>query len=347
MDLMGSAITEENLRLIFQDSLKSETPEDARITYDDFLLLMKGQTKCVNRKGESSPDHNHAKVNVGGRNAAVPLMPSLSGRMTTLLEAVQEIPEKIQEANEEEESASSTDGYGINKTSQVFLSKDTSYASSNDAELSWLVKSNSSDSDAVPMEPRSPPFTRLPALGRVSQPSRHNRLMSRSFDEKDLTERNEGDGGGSSPLTLGANLIIALPEHSHESSVVTDLINDPAKTPLVVNRELYRAHRIMRLSVLEASKRFEEKKLLLVQKELNEKPFGVRTGAGLVMRHGLEKQMSSSAIRSLLRERERQTRQQIDDVVKRTGRERPRKNRKKTVSDMSGFLISPNTSRID
>jgi hypothetical protein len=37
---------------------------------------------------------------------------------------------------------------------------------------------------------------------------------------------------------------------------------DTKKTPLVVNRELYRAHRMMRLAVLEASKRFEEQQIM-------------------------------------------------------------------------------------
>jgi hypothetical protein len=52
-------------------------------------------------------------------------------------------------------------------------------------------------------------------------------------------------------------------------SIVKQVVNDvgiitnPAKkTPLVVNRELYRAHRRMRLAVLEASKRFEEQQIM-------------------------------------------------------------------------------------
>merc|ERR1711862_369397 len=50
-------------------------------------------------------------------------------------------------------------------------------------------------------------------------------------------------------------------KEEEETTVTTELekvLNDDTKSPLVVNRCLYRAHRNLRLAVLEASKRFEE-----------------------------------------------------------------------------------------
>jgi len=365
LDLMGNAVTEESLRSIFQDSMTNENPEDARITYEDFLFLMKGQTK--GRKGEISPTGNlTAKSHASGRNSNFPLMPSLSARNIGL-EAVQECPELIQEINEDEDSDSSNKGrlltseeIASDKIDEVgansFDSDEIDLASvSSNVEMAlrrYSLKSqplNDESSPSALIEPGSP--SRLcPTTFRVFSPytSKRSRLMSRSFDEKDLSyspEWQHEPEEDENPVGLGAAVIMALPEHSHESSIVTELINDPAKTPLVVNRELYRTHRLMRLAVLEASKRFEEKKVIRVQMEMNDRP--ARTGAGLVMRHGLQKQMSSNAIRSLLRDREKQTQQQIDEIVKRTGRERPRRNRKKTVSDMTGFLTSPGNPKLE
>ena len=374
LDLMGNAVTEESLRSIFQDSMTNENPEDARITYEDFLFLMKGQTK--GRKGEISPTGNlTAKSHAIGRNSNFPLMPSLSARNIGL-EAVQECPELIQEINEEEESDSSDNGRILTSEENAsnkllktlsaneeeagansFDSDEIDLASvSSNVEMAlrrYSLKSHSLIDETSPsalIEPASPSRICPTTTSRVFSPytSKRSRLMSRSFDEKDLTyspEWQQEQEEDENPVGLGAAVIMALPEHSHESSIVTELINDPAKTPLVVNRELYRTHRLMRLAVLEASKRFEEKKVIRVQMEMNERP--ARTGAGLVMRHGLQKQMSSNAIRSLLREREKQTQQQIDEIVKRTGRERPRRNRKKTVSDMTGFLTSPGNPKLE
>ena len=44
----------------------------------------------------------------------------------------------------------------------------------------------------------------------------------------------------------------------HETTDVHNVIADSTMSPIVVNRAVYRAHREMRLAILEASKRFEE-----------------------------------------------------------------------------------------
>jgi hypothetical protein len=137
-----------------------------------------------------------------------------------------------------------------------------------------------------------------------------------------------------------------LPETDHVHPINPDLgetLSDESKTALVVNRKLYRAHRQMRLAVLEASKRFEEqqaehaKELILAAREEDDRQLGM-IQAGLVMRHGHKKQVSSQAIRSLLDSNRLQQQALVEKANKRGGR--GRRSRKKTFSDMSGMLAS-------
>ncbi len=54
---------------------------------------------------------------------------------------------------------------------------------------------------------------------------------------------------------------IAIPEHSHDGTVIDRVIEDKTKTPLVVNRALYRVHREFRRTVTDACKRFEDEQM--------------------------------------------------------------------------------------
>jgi hypothetical protein len=59
MDLMGSDAwqSEDAMRRMWGDSIKAVKCQHARINYDDFLLLMKGQNKDVH--GHSSDGNPH------------------------------------------------------------------------------------------------------------------------------------------------------------------------------------------------------------------------------------------------------------------------------------------------
>jgi hypothetical protein len=115
---------------------------------------------------------------------------------------------------------------------------------------------------------------------------------------------------------------------------------------LAVNRQLYRAHRQMRLAVLEASKRFEEQQtshardVLIAQREEaeGESPAGMIQKAGLVMRHGHREAVTSEAIRILMQQNRIQQQALVEKANRRGGR--GRRSRKKTASDMSGMLTS-------
>lgn len=135
-----------------------------------------------------------------------------------------------------------------------------------------------------------------------------------------------------------------LPEHNHDDASIEILIHDESKTPLVVNRNLYRAHRQMRQAVLDASKRLEEAQMRRLVREEEEKSLlnvgasamSSLQSAGLVMRRGQRERMSTEEVRKILNARISQQQAQMAKANKQAGRGRRR--RKKTVSDMTGML---------
>jgi hypothetical protein len=120
-----------------------------------------------------------------------------------------------------------------------------------------------------------------------------------------------------------------------------------APPALVVNRKLYRAHRHLRLAVLEASKRFEEqqaehaKQVISAAREASERHPGRErhrvVPAGLVMWHGQKKLVSTNSIRALLDRNWEQQNSLVEKANRSSGR--GRRSKKKTVSDMSLFAV--------
>ena len=191
--------------------------------------------------------------------------------------------------------------------------------------------------------PKSLKETVLPELDRPELA----RLRSRSVDDRDNYE----NGGSDSDLTPVLGVLqadsrrsIVLPEHLHNQKEVESIIKDETKTPLVVNRQLYRAHRQMRLAVLEASKRFEEQRAEMEIERLkaaNPKPV---PSAGLTMRHGHKKELSSDSLRHIMMQNQKNQNTNLEKANRRGGR--GRRSRKKTVSDMAGMLSSVPTEEL-
>jgi hypothetical protein len=177
--------------------------------------------------------------------------------------------------------------------------------------------------------------------GLIARPDPYTRRRSRSMDEKDGNAEKDG-----TDLHVVADVTrhMIVPETGHAMKQLDAVVKDSTKSALVVNRQLYRAHRQMRLAVLEASKRFEEeqakhaREVILAQREAEgkEKESMGMIQAGLVMRHG--QKVSSEAIRNVLRENQSQQQGLVEKANKRGGR--GRRSRKKTISDMSGMLSS-------
>lgn len=270
LDIFGSDCdgSIESYHKIFLDGLSDCQCKDGNISYDDFLILMKGQTKGQKLSGGMKTESTSDKLFV------VPESRSIGGKI-------------------EEESA----------------------------EL---------DEDDVEKEIKN--LENIDALDGTDS----NQNIERDFESFHQDSRRG----------------IFLPEHDSKNRsrsvhitqyndlpIATDISNRSSST-LMVNRNLYRAHRQMRLSVLEACKRFDEMQVCRVQQEHQQKlqrDANRTIGAGLVMRHGHSEKISTEAIRKILQDRQNERLKLVEKANKLGGRG-GRKRRIKTVSDMSAML---------
>lgn len=396
MDLMGSDAlqSEDDMRQMWGDSIKAIKSKHARITYDDFLLLMKGQTKegtpsqDLERELESSVTSlMGSALNVVPETVTTVESPQSPQRdeaaktITLPSGDVVTVDGTIQPAAEQDDSKLSP---GIFSSSPPALLSSQS-APTTPAQHKKIIDlaeesplSMDDDMDITSSGPGvpgcaqslTPPMSpcrgfedyvtpghqnrtmidfkelrdglMLPGLPQgaagLSKPPPYTRRRSRSMDDQAETQETQ-------ELHAVADVVrdMMLPESGHLGAVE----RDSNKSALVVNRKLYRAHRQMRLAVVEASKRFEEqqaehaREVILAARgaddDDNEAAHGM-IQAGLVMRHGHTKQVSSQAIRTLLEENRALQQTLVEKASRRGGR--GRRSRKKTISDMSGMLNS-------
>jgi hypothetical protein len=418
MDLMGSDAvqSEDAMREMWGDSIKSVKCQSARITFGDFLLLMKGQ--------------GHGHTNDVKTPSALPLpsilsppsilgaapgstLESLVGR-STMLNVVHEGRSTSDQDHDEDEAEAVitlpsgdkvTNGGLIHNESELLEKMDDSShtpvrynipsksAPSTPADHRKVVDmehmesplSMDDDDDhddditssgpgvpgsAASLTPPTSPLRSahdyvtpmsghrgglmefhtdrleglmVPGLALAEKPPPYTRRRSRSVDDKDADSEPKD-------LIAVADVVrdLMLPETDHEHALrVGSTVKDESKSALVVNRKLYRAHRQMRMAVLDASKRFEEqqaehaKEVILAQREEAEgktEPGMGMIQAGLVMRHGHKGQVSSEAIRTMLKENRVQQQALVEKATRRGGR--GRRSRKKTISDMSAMMNS-------
>ncbi|KAL7539661.1 hypothetical protein ACHAXR_009485, partial [Thalassiosira sp. AJA248-18] len=184
----------------------------------------------------------------------------------------------------------------------------------------------------------SPPDLSLPSI-MPGNMSFHSSLTTRgrsvSMDEKEEAAEMRRR---SMMFKRDSRRAMAIPEHTHNVSDIDKVIEDKTKTPLVVNRKLYRAHREFRHAVTEACKRFEDEQMRRAEETLKaqESAYAKHT-AGLVMRHG--QALSEQSIKNFLKKTLEEQQKKVDQANRRGGR--GRRSRKKTISDMSGMLGGP------
>jgi len=192
---------------------------------------------------------------------------------------------------------------------------------------------------------RSSPLPPLPGMMPGSM-AFHSSLVTRaslsrsrsvSLDEKD-TLKEDTESRKSLMLKLDHDSREAMiPEHATCLSDIDRVVQE-TKTPLVVNRTLYRAHREFRHTLTEACKRFEDEQMRRAKESLRaQESAGAKYTAGLVMRHG--QALSDESMKKFLAETIEQQRKQVDQANRRGGR--GGHSRKKTTSDMSGMLSGP------
>jgi hypothetical protein len=359
MDLMGSDAVqgEEALRNMWGDSMKDYNCSAARITYDDFVLIMKGQTRDFEADG---PHGNFPRTESGQR---------LNG---ALLHAVNEVDEAEINMRVSKTGEPTTDATPQRRRSLKSFSPMTPIVSNilvNDSPISM----DNNDNMPIPLPlqfPMMPSFTppTTPinnmatnihivssrsdskinimaasavdeALEHMSNPESNNlypipnmpkpsiihvRVKSQSFDERDMT----------STMDSGWHRAVALPDHDPEPK--------NSLSALQVNRQLYRSHRQMRLSVIDACKRFEEQQtrhahgvLLALEKEES-----IMATAGLVMRRVENKTVSSEEVKILMEKNRKEQQDLMEKANRRSGGRGRGGRRKKTVSDLSAMMGS-------
>ena len=289
MDLIGNgaAHSEEALREMWGEASMSST--DACITYEDFLLLMKGQANPSKTKTVQP------KIR--------PPTPQMKDTMG--LHPVLEI--SIEDASPEISAASG----GFMSFEQEEEQSDGPLCIDDDGDNGTL---NLKESQMKPSE------NEVPSVETKS-------LRSVSFDGED----GKAPAGGKNLHRICVN----LPEHERTNEKVNNMLNDKSKTPLVVNRELYRAHRIMRLAVLDASKRLDDERQRRAREEMRRETMSNKVGAGLIMRHGGE--LSADAIKQFVVQQQKEEERQVHEASKRAGR---RHARNRTSSDIRGMFGS-------
>lgn len=361
MDLLGNDAlqSEDMMREMWGDSMKAVNCNQARITYEDFLLLMKGQTR------ESS-------------ESDISERPSSLKRLGSLRVVMEEKEEENAESHPASPSPKLENTSELQKslaTGSSFLGQSMDDGSSDDGPLTMdddddmfitpAIEKPSSRTKVDETQAQTPSITetqeRPPLqeslsnpdlstsdaesadLPSIPKPRPYIRTRSRSCENIPKQEEQDGADGTTQMFGVDARRAVALPEHDRaqrESLMAGD--NNNSKTILQHNRQLYRAHRQMRLSVMEASKRFEEQQakhahdVLLAQQAESDK---LNKGqAGLVMRRVQNKTVSSEQVRNLLEQNHKET-QSLMEVANRRGG-RGRRHRKKTISDIGGMLGS-------
>ena len=435
MDLMGNDAlqSEDDMRLMWGDSTRAVKCPSARITFDDFLLLMKGQTR-ENPPIDYRSDHVTKQDTLKNveQHIPAPVLPRTTDSAMSTLSADQrkfinvepnrsswDAPPSMDDAmpvhGSPTRSTSSASGQQhmtapalpritdsamstISANQTKFIDFEPNL-SSMDAPLSMddampvhrsltppkNSASERQDDKFSPYEPpessvlvplkiaqrknlETPSFPRTPLVRystrRRSQSLQERKIKEGSTDYSDITE--------DPPLSVEvpkdppredlhavADVVreLILPEADHYGAQVPpeleEIVKDKTKSALVVNRRLYRAHRQMRMAVLDASKRFEEQQaqhacdLVLAQSkqqdQAEEDPNCSNSGssgatqAGLVMRRSYHsKQVSGRSVRALLA-RGRAEQQTLVEKATRLGG-RGRGSRKKTISDVMQSL---------
>jgi len=354
MDLLGNDAlhSEDMMREMWGDSMKAVNCSQAHITFEDFLLLMKGQTRDAVET--ETTDIVPIKKNSESK-------PSLR----VVLEEKPEELDMIDSVNREVIGGTVVDGGHqtplIPEPHAWLEQEDTPLSMDEDDDVvSIPVKSIVSSCVATPPTTPSRPGVDRPSppspmnqsrsnpdllagddtiLPSIPKPKPYLRTRSRSYDENNHSQRDGIDDLAAHIFLPDARRAVLLPEHDKVQKVV---LNEDNKTALQHNRHLYRAHRQMRLSVMEASKRFEEQQarhardvLLAQQAESDNSNKGQ---AGLVMRRVQNKTVSTEQVKKLL-EQNKKEQQSLMEVANRRGG-RGKRHRKKTISDIGGMLGS-------
>ena len=349
LNLVGnnSQFTEENMQDMWGESIKAANCNEARVTYDEFLRLMKGQTR-------EKPRDNEGSFAIKP-NTFVPSVAYDEG----------EFDEGPISMDDDIDPFLGTPEGSLAITLNTFIPS----VSYDDGEIEEGPISMDDDMDPFPGIPNKPGLLESSSqnnsqpsmetnIGKGDQPALSNRkprlkrLKSSSYDPK---------------FTPNVHRALALPECNHDQNMFG---SKNTLSTLQANRELYRAHRHMRLAVLEASKRFEEQQPQFAERyaPASEEDYGFSPNlslsgrhimvedpcrltmsvekekmsgkiSGLIMRRVENKTVSSEEVMKLLEQNRKEQQSLMTVAARRSGRGR-KTNRKKTISDMTEMMAS-------
>jgi len=315
MDLIGTGAghSEEALRVMWGEA--SMNNSQSHVTYEDFILLMKGQTKSTQPPPMGSPMIQPMKrptTPMLEKLSLQPVMESSIAEHSPALEGGFMSPSSfdLPEENSDGPICIDDDYEGNEGVLNQGFSEAMQHQGSGIAIKGSIVN---------PTPPEA-------------SPSVEGRPRSISFDSD---EAKPPPALPSSVFKKNTLKPMNLPEHKRTDDKVNFLLNDNSKTPLVVNRELYRAHRSMRLAVLEASKRLEEEQQRRAREEIRKEQARSNKSAGLIMRHGGE--LSADAIKQFVVQQQKEEQQKVQEARKKAGR---RHARNRTSSDIRGMFGS-------
>jgi hypothetical protein len=286
---------------MWMESMKSVKCEEEHITYDDFLLLMKGQTR------ESDPPPACAPV-----NRVISLGPVPEGA-------------QINETGEDTIELSVKDEERVPSLSDHL-----------DNEHPNFLDGKNSDDISMYSLPNTPGsmgmFNSSTSSLGLSDSSLGSPDLKQIISDIPLNDKSVVPNMSTMPSMLGRRRSQSLAEEK-EKYDYGDFVAKNKSALTTVNRQLYRTQRSMRLSVIEASRRFEEEKArrardTLIAQKLSQ--------AGLVMRHGHKVQVTSETIRKYLKENKAEQEVLVEKANRRGGR--GRYARKKTISDLNAML---------
>jgi len=385
VNLVGSDdVANEQMREMWTESMNNVGSTQQHITYDHFLLIMKGQTeKAVMQHHidndlrpkhlESVPEQEDDLLVEDTENAL--LAPNKTNDSTVDTTTIQHLPKSSISEQTKLELLDRKKGVGLPSSRDAKAGQDKKFllsALSNQKSLpnmraaydsegsfsnmeslressptapsqnaTWPSTADSSSSKKIDEEraqlvKNAIPFAhKPPVIGRRRSKSLEGE--QEQYDRQDSPSEdftNDFDSSlNPSKAELGVDTRRALNLPERHDGIQGELAK---KSALAVNRELYRAHRKMRISVLEASRRFEEKKVSRARDALMKEQMKEAMGAGLVMRHGLKLQVTSEAIRKYLDEAMAEQQVLLEKANRRGGR--GRRTRKKTISDMSAMM---------
>ena len=355
-DMLGNDAlhSEDMMREMWGDSMKAMNCSQARITYEDFLLLMKGQTRDASDSldGERVFGSTHKTTapqlgvlmeeqsdDLTSVDATPTKIRQLDVTLDDMVSQIPLIPNPVEEADPIDGPLSMDEDDDLSGAA-VKVPPTKATAPSSPSRVATTLPPLRAGPDLFSQLPKAsttPDFLTVRAestLPSIPKPRPYVRTRSRSYEANKTGESMEG--GSVHMFFSDSRRAICLPEHDKEG---LQGIVQQSKTTLQQNRNLYRAHRQMRLSVLEASKQFEEKQarhahdVLLAQEELRDMKKG---SAGLVMRRVENKTVSTEQVKNLLEQNHKHRLSIMEVASRRSGR----RNRTKTISDIGGMLGS-------